>query len=126
LPSVKFCSDTSDFFFIKNFHTFAILNVDFGQIQYFFKVLKSDFETQHFQYHVGTLNVAVAGMLCQHLYVFSIACTYQHLPCTFDKAFPRSMTKPYDRYVQPVSRMRPSLGFCSGITILHTGNLSLF
>jgi len=37
-----------------NFHTFWILYVHFGQIQYFFKVLKSDFTIQ---YHVGTLTL---------------------------------------------------------------------
>ena len=49
MPSVKFCSDTSDFYF----HTFS--HVHFGQIQYFFKVLKINFEIQYFFYCVGTL-----------------------------------------------------------------------
>jgi len=40
---------------IWNFHTFSIPNVHFGQIQYFYKVLKSNFTIQYFQYSVGTL-----------------------------------------------------------------------
>jgi len=37
------------------FPYFSILHVHFGQIQYFFKVLKTDFKIQYFQYRVGTL-----------------------------------------------------------------------
>ena len=48
LPSVKFCSDTFYFVSIWNFHTFSILNVHFGPIQHFFKVLKTDFDIQYF------------------------------------------------------------------------------
>jgi len=32
-----------------------MLYVHFGQIQYFFKILKVDFTIQYFQYRVGTL-----------------------------------------------------------------------
>jgi len=46
-PSVKFRSDTSDFFSIYNFHTFSIPDVHFGKIQYFFKVLTTNFEIQY-------------------------------------------------------------------------------
>ena len=45
---IKFCSDTFAFFSIYDFHTFSIPNVHFGQIQYFFKVLKTNFEIQYF------------------------------------------------------------------------------
>jgi len=33
-----------------------MLHEHFGKIQYFFKVLKTDFTIQYFQYHVGTLS----------------------------------------------------------------------
>jgi len=33
----------------------SILYLHFGQIQYFFNVLKTDFTIQYFQYHVETL-----------------------------------------------------------------------
>jgi len=37
---------------IWNFGTFSIFYVHFGQIQHFFKVLKSDFTIQYFQYRM--------------------------------------------------------------------------
>ena len=42
---------------------FSILHVHFGQIQYFFKVLKTDFTIQYFQCHVGTLRAAQCNLL---------------------------------------------------------------
>ena len=58
-PSVKFCSDTWNFFSIWNSHTFAILHACFGQFQYFFQDLENLFLNsiffQYFQYRVGTL-----------------------------------------------------------------------
>jgi len=42
-------------FSIWNFHTFSMPNRHFGQIQYFFKVLKTDFEMQYF---FNTFNTA--------------------------------------------------------------------
>jgi len=51
----KFCSDAPDFFSIFNFHTFLILNVQFGQVQYFLKVWKNNFEIQYF---FNTFNTA--------------------------------------------------------------------
>jgi len=38
--------------------------VRFGQIQYFFKVLKIEFEIKYFQYYVGTLTYCLN---CNHL-----------------------------------------------------------
>jgi len=38
----------SRFLFRLHFHTFSTPNVHFGQIQYFFKVLKTNFEIQYF------------------------------------------------------------------------------
>jgi len=44
----KFLLKYSDFFSIWNFNTFSILNVHLGQIQYLFKVLKTNFEIKYF------------------------------------------------------------------------------
>jgi len=40
---------------MQNSHTFSILIVQFGQIQYLCKLLKTDFKIQYFQCRVGTL-----------------------------------------------------------------------
>ena len=37
-----------DLFCFQNFHTFSMLFVHFGQIHYFFKVLKTEFTIQYF------------------------------------------------------------------------------
>ena len=41
---------------------------DFGQIQYFYKVLKTDFEIQYFQYRVGTLPTLLMASLIKKQY----------------------------------------------------------
>ena len=41
---------------------------DFGQIQYFYKVFKTDFEIQYFQYRVGTLPTLLMASLTKKQY----------------------------------------------------------
>ena len=48
---------------------FSIPSVHFVQTQYFFKVLKTDFTIQYFQYGMGTLRIAmlsseIQGIIC--------------------------------------------------------------
>ena len=43
------------FLFYLEFSILFQYLIHFGQIQYFFKVLKTNFEIQYFQYNMGTL-----------------------------------------------------------------------
>jgi len=48
------------------FHTFSIPDVNFGKIQYLFKVWITNFEIHYFQYRMGTLKF-VCGVMCNDL-----------------------------------------------------------
>ena len=59
-------------FSIRNFHTFSIPKGHFGQIQHFFKVLKTDFKIQYFQYRVETLlSVRFLILLCSVIWLIN-------------------------------------------------------
>jgi len=64
-----------DFFPFQNFHTFSIFYAHFDQIQNFFKVLKTDFEIQYFQYRVGTL------LTIRMIFVLTVFVTNDSLLC---------------------------------------------
>jgi len=62
MASVKFYSDTSNFFSFQNFHIFSMLNLHFDQIKYFFKGLGNRFwNSILFQHRVGGTPLMIPG-----------------------------------------------------------------